>query len=307
MNSAAERLALGLQALGLELESSRQQKLLAHLDLISRWNRVYNLTAVRDPAEMLTHHLLDSLAIVGPLARHVAACAEAQGLGAARAEQVPDDAGETGAGVATAYPLGGSSELLDRSTRGMQAGVLGGVSPEGSTGVGVGASDAGASASASAHLQPPGRAPFQVLDVGSGAGLPGVTVAIALTGEPTVHVTCVDAVLKKVGFIRQVAGELGLRNLSALHGRIEDLRCPPANVITCRAFASLADIVRLTAAHLAPGGVWMVMKGQNPADEMKALPAEIEVFHVEPLKVPFLDAQRCLVWMRPRTQSPLRS
>jgi 16S rRNA (guanine527-N7)-methyltransferase len=98
-----------------------------------------------------------------------------------------------------------------------------------------------------------------------------------------------------------VAAELGLRHLSGLHSRVEAL--PTAtrwNVITSRAFASLLDFVTLTRPLLAEGGVWMAMKGQHPQAEVDALPADIEVFHVEPLTVPGLGAERCLVWMRPR-------
>jgi len=137
----------------------------------------------------------------------------------------------------------------------------------------------------------------RLLDVGSGGGLPGVVIACAL---PAWHVTCVDAVAKKAAFVRQVAGTLALTNLHACHARIETLRDEPFDVITSRAFASLVDFVVLTRPHLAPSGLWMAMKGRAPDNEMAALPADIEVFHVEQLSVPGLDAARCLVWMRPR-------
>ena len=137
----------------------------------------------------------------------------------------------------------------------------------------------------------------RILDVGSGAGLPGVVLALV---EPTWDVSCVDAVGKKAAFVRQVAGELALPNLHALHARVEALTGPPYDVITARAFASLADLVRLTRPLVAPGGVWMAMKGRRPDDELAALPAEIDAFHVAPLVVPGLDADRCLIWMRPR-------
>ena len=138
----------------------------------------------------------------------------------------------------------------------------------------------------------------RLLDVGSGGGLPGVVIAILLPGW---DVTCVDAVAKKTAFIRQVAGALALRNLHAVHGRVEQLQAPPFDLVTARAFASLADFVALTRRHLAPGGAWMAMKGRAPDDEIAALPPDAEVFHVEPLRVPGLDAQRCLIWMQPRT------
>ncbi len=139
--------------------------------------------------------------------------------------------------------------------------------------------------------------PLRILDVGSGGGLPGVVLAIV---EPVWDVSCVDTVGKKAAFIRQAAGELRLPNLRALHARVEALPGPPFDVITARAFAALPDIVRLTQPLLAPGGVWMAMKGRRPDDEIAALPSDIDVFHVEPLAVPGMAAERCLVWMRPR-------
>lgn len=137
----------------------------------------------------------------------------------------------------------------------------------------------------------------RLLDVGSGGGLPGVVIAALL---PAWQVTCVDAVGKKMAFVRQVAGALPLPNLRAEHSRIESLKAPRFDVVTSRAFASLADFTALTRQHLAPGGVWLAMKGRVPEEEIAALPPDVEVFHVEQLAVPGLDAQRCLVWMRPR-------
>ena len=137
----------------------------------------------------------------------------------------------------------------------------------------------------------------RLLDVGSGGGLPGVVIATLLPGW---DVTCVDAVAKKIAFVRQVAGSLGLPNLHAEHSRVESLQALPFELITSRAFASLADFTALTRKHLAPGGAWLAMKGRAPDDEMAALPPEVDAFHVEPLHVPGLNAQRCLVWMQPR-------
>ncbi len=194
-----------------------ERQLTLYLSLLARWNQVYNLTAVRDPAQMRTHHLADSQSIVAPLERHAA-----------------------------------------------------------------------------------GR-PLRILDVGSGGGLPGVVLAIH---HPDWQVTCVDTVAKKAGFIRQVALELGLKNLQAEHARIEQLPPTNADVITCRAFASLADFCAGTHHHLAPHGIWLAMKGRAPEDEIAALPADVSVFHVEQLHVPGLDAQRCAVWLRPAA-SPL--
>lgn len=210
-------LADGLAVLGLSLTPVQQATLLAYLRLLGKWNQVYNLTAVRDPQDMLTHHLLDSLAALRPARSFL--------------NELP----------------------LERRA---------------------------------------------VLDVGSGGGLPGVAWSIS---EPDWAITCVDAVAKKTGFIRQVSAELGLKHLHARHSRVEDLHADtPWPLITSRAFASLADFTRLTAHLLASQGVWMALKGRHPTDEIADLPPSVEVFHVEPLQVPGLDAERCLVWMRPR-------
>lgn len=135
----------------------------------------------------------------------------------------------------------------------------------------------------------------RLLDVGSGGGLPGVVLSIMLPGF---DVSCVDAVGKKAAFIQQVAATLALPNLRGLHARVETLKETPFDIITSRAFASLGDFTRLTRPLLAPAGAWLAMKGKPPEAEMAALPTDIEVFHVEQLAVPGLDAQRCLVWMR---------
>ena len=204
-------------ALQVPLTEAQAAMLLAYLELIQKWNKVYNLTAVRDPAEMLTHHLFDSLAVIAPLRR-----------------QLP------------------------------------------------GAGDA---------AQP---AQVRLLDVGSGAGLPGVVLAICC---PEIAVTCVDTVAKKAAFIQQVAATLKLPNLRGLHARVETLT-GPFDVISSRAFASLADFVTWSRAALGEGGFWMAMKGKPPHDDLAALPPTVAVFHVEPLTVPGLDAERCIVWMR---------
>lgn len=207
-----QRLQAAAERLRLELPNDAAPLLLAFVDLLRRWNSTYNLTAVRDPDEMLVQHLFDCLAVVGPLSR----------------------------------------VLPKRAAR--------------------------------------------LLDVGSGGGLPGVVLAVLV---PELNVTCVDAVGKKAAFVRQAGVELGLRNLHAVHSRVEVLRAAPFDVVSSRAFASLADFTRLTHRHLAESGVWMAMKGKRPNDEIAALPAGVEVFHVEPLTVPELDAERCLVWLRP--------
>jgi len=137
--------------------------------------------------------------------------------------------------------------------------------------------------------------PRRLLDVGSGGGLPGVVIAIL---NPAIDVTCVDTVGKKAAFIQQVAAGLRLRNLHSQHARVEQMKAAPFDVIASRAFASLPDFVNLTRQHLAADGVWLAMKGKDPTDERAGLPADIDVFHVEQLDVPGLDAERCLVWMR---------
>lgn len=133
-----------------------------------------------------------------------------------------------------------------------------------------------------------------LLDVGSGAGLPGAVFAIAC---PELAVDCVDAVAKKAAFVQQAAGTLRLQNLRGMHARVEQLREPYA-VVTSRAFASLPDFVAVSGAALAPGGLWLAMKGKFPADEVARLPRDVEMFHVEQLQVPGLEAERCLLWMR---------
>jgi 16S rRNA (guanine527-N7)-methyltransferase len=210
-----EVLAAGLGALDLTLSDAQIDKLLDYLALLQKWNKVYNLTAVRDPAEMLTHHLLDSLAAINPLRRQT----------------------------------GGEA--------------------------------------------------IRLLDVGSGGGLPGVVMAIAC---PDVDVSCVDTVAKKAAFIQQASATLKLANLHGLHARVESLSAEEGSgfdVVCSRAFASLPDFTVWSRAALKPGGVWMALKGKHPADELAALPADVTVFHVEQLQVPGLDAERCIVWMRP--------
>ncbi|MCE2877879.1 MAG: 16S rRNA (guanine(527)-N(7))-methyltransferase RsmG [Comamonadaceae bacterium] len=218
MKAAADlrpALEQGLSALGLKLQEAQCEQLMSYLDLIGKWNRVYNLTAVREPGQMLTHHLLDCLAALSPLHRHLTQAARAEG---------------------------------------------------------------------------------RLLDVGSGAGLPGIVFAL---GCPDLQVSCVDTVGKKAAFIAQAAASLALKNLAGVHARVESLT-GPFDVISSRAFATLADFVAGSRQALAPGGIWLAMKGRHPASEMAALPADVDVFHVEPLVVPGLDAERCIVWMRLR-------
>jgi len=216
MRAGDSQLRSGATKLGLDLSDHQFSQLLAYLDLIQKWNKVYNLTAVRDPAEMLSHHLLDSLAVIAPL-----------------------------------------------------------------------------------RAQTAGKS-IRLLDVGSGAGLPGVVIAICC---PEIQVDCVDAVAKKVAFIQQTAAQLKLANLRGVHSRVEQL-AGPYEVISSRAFASLPDFTAWSGKALAEEGVWLAMKGKRPDEEIAALPPGTAVFHVEPLQVPGLDAERCIVWMRKSTAAP---
>ena len=110
--------------------------------------------------------------------------------------------------------------------------------------------------------------------------------------------------IAEAAVLLEVAASLRLPHLRGVHARVESL-AGPFDLICSRAFASLADFATWSRAALAPHGVWMAMKGRVPHDEMVALPADVEVFHVEPLTVPGLEAERCLVWMRPvRAESP---
>ncbi len=224
------------EAMGLVLTRGQVVQLLSYLGLIQKWNKVYNLTAIRDQKEMITHHLLDSLAVIAPLRNRLAGLAYKE-----------DGAGD---------------DALGR---------------EGAVGK--------------------ARTPFlyRLLDVGSGAGLPGVVIAICC---PDIHVTCVDAVAKKVAFVQQVAAELTLSNLKAIHARVETLS-EKYDIITSRAFATLSDFVTGSQGALQPGtGVWLAMKAKDTSAEEVGLPENVGVFHVEQLHVPGLDAERCIVWMR---------
>jgi len=223
MQAMEADLRAGLAALALDLSDAQVASLLDYQGLIQKWNRVYNLTAVREPGDMLTHHLLDSLAVIWPLRRQLA--------------QMPQAATED---------------------------------------------------------VPKGKA-LRLLDVGSGAGLPGVVIAICC---PDIRVDCVDTVGKKAAFIQHAAVALRLPNLCGVHARVESLT-EKYQVICARAFASLADFTNWSRQALADQGVWLAMKGKHPADELAVLSPNVEMFHVEQVAVPGLDAERCLIWMRP--------
>jgi 16S rRNA (guanine527-N7)-methyltransferase len=113
-------------------------------------------------------------------------------------------------------------------------------------------------------------------------------------------VTCVDAVSKKAAFVQQVAASLRLANLKGVHARVETLE-GPFDVIGSRAFASLPDFVNWSTNALAENGIWMAMKGKMPEEEISSLPHFVQVFHVEQLQVPGLNAERCMIWMKKST------
>lgn len=197
-------LATGLAQLGIDLPETTQAQLLAFRDLLLKWNKTYNLTALRDPDQAISHHLLDSLAIL---------------------------------------PHVGDGPLLD---------------------------------------------------VGSGGGLPGIPLAIT---RPTLSVSMVDTVQKKATFLQQAAIQLGLKNVTAYHARVEQLPGQYAQ-ISSRAFAELKLFTDLTRHLLAPGGRWLAMKGVRPDDEIAALPSDIIVEQIIPLHVPGLDAERHLILLK---------
>ena len=191
-------------ALGLTLPIATLDRLLQFRDELAKWNRTYNLTAIRAPAAMLTAHLADSLSVLP-------------------------------------------------------------------------------------HVRGP------LLDVGSGAGLPGVVLALA---QPGLAVTSIEAVDKKARFQRHIKRLLALDNLTVVAQRVEHFQSSAGfATVTCRAFASLADFTRQTRHLLAADGRWLAMKGRPPDDEIKALDTDVTVSEMLPLTVPGLDAERCLVVM----------
>jgi 16S rRNA (guanine527-N7)-methyltransferase len=206
------KLQAGLLEMNLQISDDKQDKLIAYLLLIDKWNKVHNLTAIRDPLAMVTLHLLDSLSVLP-------------------------------------------------------------------------------------HVQ--ALAPKYLLDVGAGAGLPSIPLAICL---PDLQVTAIDSVLKKTSFMRQVKGELALTNFQVEYGRVEALKAKQLfDVIVSRAFSEIALFLKLTKHLLAEGGQWLAMKGVVPEHEfenqdfknMAIKPSRIEV-----LKVAGLDAERHLVYLQ---------
>jgi 16S rRNA (guanine527-N7)-methyltransferase len=200
-----EQLEQGVEALGLELGPDTTSRLLQYLELIRKWNRVYNLTAIKDSEQMLSHHLLDSLSIVPYL----------------------------------------------RGSR--------------------------------------------ILDIGSGAGLPGIPVALSC---PDRHVVMMDASGKKARFVQQAITELVLDNAESVHARAEDYTVSEGfDTVVSRAFSSLADFVQLALPFVRPSGQLLAMKGRYPVQELEELPAGIRVVAVHRLEVPLLDSERHLVEM----------
>ena len=203
--SLAQQLSLGIAELGLELSVETQQKLMDYLALLQKWNRVYNLTAIRDAEQMIRHHLLDSLAVLPHL----------------------------------------------------WSGLW--------------------------------------LDVGCGAGLPGMVLAIS---RPDWKFMLLDSNSKKTSFVQQAVIELGMRNVTVCCSRVEDLQSEQKfDGIISRAFADTTDFVTLTRHLLAAKGRWAAMKGA-PEQELQHLPGDIVVERIIPLRVSGLDAARCLVILK---------
>jgi 16S rRNA (guanine527-N7)-methyltransferase len=151
--------------------------------------------------------------------------------------------------------------------------------------------DSLAGAASLVRHRPPGTI-RRLLDVGSGAGLPGLVIAAACPGT---EVLCIDKIAKKTAFVTQAAASLGLHNVRALHVAVEAMPGPRFDVIASRALGSLSSLVSGSAHLLADDGEWMAMKGKTPLNELRELIGV--AFHVEPLHVPELAAERCIVWM----------
>lgn len=199
-------LTAGCKSLGLNLSEQIQEKLLGYIELIHKWNKVYNLTAIREPESMLTQHILDSLSVL------------------------PHIHGKT------------------------------------------------------------------LLDVGCGAGLPGIPLALA---NPDMEVTMLDSSHKKTAFVQQALIELGIKNARVVCDRVEKLKHEEKfDVIISRAFSDLAEFVKLAGHLVAKGGRMVAMKGVYPHEELAHLPANAELEQVIPLTVPGLDASRHLVMIK---------
>jgi len=203
-------LAEGIRDMGLDVNPAQQDRLMDYLALMFKWNSVYNLTSLRDPMQMVTHHLLDSLAAV-----------------------------------------------------------------------------------------PAFKDAVNVLDVGSGGGLPGIVLAIV---RPDMNVSMIDTVHKKTAFLNQVKAELDLANVTVYTMQVQQLQAGDKtggkfDVITSRAFADLSDFVNWSSHLLAQQGRYIALKGTAPKDEQERVPQEWKVTKVEPLQVPRLGAERHLVYI----------
>ena len=202
-NVLGKQLEHGMRALGLETSNEVRQRLLQHLELLDKWNRVHNLTSIRDRAKAVSVHILDSLTIVP-------------------------------------------------------------------------------------YLQ--GK---RLLDAGSGAGYPGIPIALV---KPDIEVDLLDSNHKKCAFLRQAVAELGLKNVQIVCERLESWR--PSERFDCvvsRAVAEIAEVIGLVHHLLAPGGVIAAMKGLHPFEEIERIPPGYRVRQVHALTVPGLDAKRHLV------------
>jgi 16S rRNA (guanine527-N7)-methyltransferase len=207
LNQVVSLLRQGVAGLGLALPAEAMDQLTRYLDLLVKWNRVYNLTAIRDEARLVSHHVLDSLAVVSHL-------------------------------------------------------------PDGN-----------------------------MVDVGSGAGLPGIPIAISCPGRV---VTLLDSNHKKSAFLTQVIAELGLATTQVVTERVETYR--PSELfktVISRAFSDLADFVKLAGHLCASDGVMIAMKGLHPDKEMAGVPSSWKVLKTVRLEIPQLEASRHLVFMHP--------
>lgn len=216
IESFRQRLRQAAQALGVQLQGDHIDTLLTYLQQMQRWNKTYNLTALRDPELMLVQHIFDSLSVVPSI----------QAIAAAQ-----------------------------------------------------------------------GKTELKIVDVGSGGGLPGVVLA---TSCSTWNVHCIDAVEKKMAFVRQMSAVLGLSNLQAHHVRIEKAEPFQADIVISRAFASLVDFVNLSERHVGATGQILAMKAKHPTDEVAELEEKTNwrVDRIEELTVPELQADRCLVYLK---------
>ena len=208
MTELKEQLKLGLQAMHLDLPTAQQLLLLEYVALLKKWNHTYNLTALRDENQMISHHILDSLTLL---------------------------------------------PYIKNAT--------------------------------------------SMMDVGSGAGMPGIPAAIC---RPDLNITLLDSNTKKTSFLQQAVIELGLQNVTVASGRVEAMHDKKVDVVTSRAFAELHDFIALTKHLLNENGYWAAMKGVYPYEELENVPASVEVYQIDKLEVPTLNAERHMVLMRPK-------